>query len=125
MASNASRGAAAKNRTRKWLTERGYTVFDLEIVRTVWKAGRPAFSVKRDQLGADLGAIGHNVVLFVQVKSGLSAAGGTFPQARREFAKYQFPAATRQIIVAWAPRTRAPRILEVFENDEFVEVQSV
>lgn len=125
MASNASRGAAAKNKTRKWLTDRGYTVFDLEIVRTVWKAGRPAFSIKRDQLGSDLGAIGHNCTLFIQVKSGVSAKGGTFPQARREFAKFVFPDATRQLIIAWAPRARTPRIIEVFTDQTFVEVQSV
>lgn len=125
MASNASRGAAAKNKTRKWLTDRGYTVGDLEITRNIWKGGRLAFSIKKDQWASDLLAVGHDVVLFVQVKSGISAKGGTFPAARREFATFRFPSHTRQIIVAWVPQARLPRIIECFADGSFVEVQSV
>ena len=125
MASNASRGAAAKNKTRKWLTDRGYTVFDMEVVRSIWKAGKPAFNIKRDQLASDLGAIGHNVVLFIQVKSGDSARGGTFPSARREFATFTFPEHTRQVIVAWPPLARVPRLVEVFRDGTFTEVQAI
>lgn len=125
MVSNASRGAAAKNKTRKWLTARGYTVWDMEIVRSVWKAGRLAFSIKRDQCASDLGAMGHNTILFIQVKSGLSAKGGTFPSARREFATFTFPPCSRQIVVAWPPLARVPRIVEVFGDGSFTEVQAI
>lgn len=125
MASNASKGALAKNKTRKWLTDRRYTVLDLEIVRTVWKAGRPAFSIKKDQMASDLLAIGHNTVIFVQVKSGISAKGGTFPSARREFATFTFPDTTRRIIVAWPPLARVPRLVEVFADGSFTEVQAI
>lgn len=125
MASNASRGAAAKNKTRKWLSERGYTVLDLEIVRTVWKAGRPAFSIKKDQMASDLLAVGHNAVIFVQVKSGQSAAGGTFPAARREFGTFAFPDMARCLIVAWPPLARVPRLVEVFADKTYREVQAV
>lgn len=125
MASNASRGAAAKNKTRKWLNERDYTVLDLEIVRTIWKSGRPAFSVKKDQMASDLLAVGHGAVIFVQVKSGESARGGTFPAARREFGTFTFPPSTRQVIMAWPPMARVPRIVEVFSDRTFAEVQAI
>ena len=125
MASNVSRGADAKGKTKAWLMARGYLVWDMEIVRTVWKNGRPAFSVKKDQCASDLGAMGHDVVLFVQVKSGDSARGGTFPGARREFATFTFPKHTRQIIVGWPPLARVPRIVEVFRDGSYQEVQAV
>ena len=126
MASNASKGASAKNKTRKWLSARGYTVCDMEIVRTIWKGGKPAFSIKRDQCGSDLLAVGHETVIFVQCKSGASAKGGTFPAARREFATFRFPKCTRQVIIAWPPLARVPRIVEVFPaTNEYQEVQAI
>lgn len=125
MASNASRGAAAKNKTRKWLQQRGYVVWDMEISRTIWKAGKPAVAVKKDQCASDLGAMGHDTVLFVQVKSGDSARGGTFPSARREFAMFQFPKGTRQIIIGWPPLARVPRVVEVFADGTYQEVVAV
>jgi hypothetical protein len=125
MASNASRGAAAKAKTKRWLEARGYTVGDLEIVRWVWKFGKPAFAIKKDQWASDLLAIGHNTVLFVQVKSGASASGGTFPAARREFATFTFPDCTRQIIVGWPPLARTPRVVEVFREGGYTEVVAV
>lgn len=125
MASNASRGAAAKGKTKRWLEARGYTTWDMEVVRTIWKDGRPAFSVKKDQCASDLGAMGHETVIFVQVKSGESAKGGTFPAARREFATFTFPACSRQIIVGWPPLARVPRIIECFRDGSFQEVQAV
>lgn len=125
MASNASRGAAAKGRTRKWLTARGYSVGDLEIVRWVYKHGRPAFAVKKDQWASDLLAVGHDTVIFVQVKSGESARGGTFPSARREFASFTFPTMARTIILGWPPDARVPRLVEVFRDGTFREGQAI
>lgn len=125
MASNVSKGASAKAKSKKWLQARGYTVGDLEIVRWVYKSGRPAFAVKKDQWGADLLALGHNVAIFVQCKSGESARGGTFPSARREFAAFTFPAHTRQIVMGWPPQARVPRIVEVFRDGSYQEVQAV
>lgn len=121
MASNVSRGARAKGKTKQWLERRGYQVADMEIVRTVWRDGRPAFQVKRDQFGADLLALGHNTIVFVQVKSGKVAASGSFPQARREFGKYQFPEAARTLIVAWPPDARVPRVVECFKDGSWRE----
>ena len=84
MATNVSRGAAAKGRTKKYLQERGYQVADLEVVRYIFaKGGR--MPVKRDQFGSDLLAVNDLEVVFVQVKSGKTATGGTFAGARREF----------------------------------------
>lgn len=125
MASNASRGAAAKNKTRKWLTDRGYTVWDMEVVRSVWKDGRPAFNIKKDQCASDLGGMGHNTVIFVQVKSGASASGGTFPAARREFAAFTFPDHCRLLIIGWPPLARVPRLMEIYRDGTYAEKQAI
>lgn len=126
MASNASKGAAAKGRSKRWLEKRGYVVWDMEIVRTVYRDGRPAFTVKKDQQGADLGAMCASVPnLLVQCKAGKQAIGGTFPAARREFAKHPHPVGVRKVVMAWAPGARLPRIIEVFADGSFCEVQAV
>ena len=114
MASNASRGAAAKSKTKKWLEARGYQVAYLEVVRFIWRPDGPPMPVKRDQFGSDLLAMNADQFVFVQVKSGKSAEGGTFPQARREFAKHVFAAGTRRAIIAWPFRARQPRVVEVW-----------
>ena len=80
--------------------------------------------VKRDQLGADLLALLPAVglrfpgpypfrsdVVFVQVKSGASARIGNFPAARRAYAEYPVCASVEQVVIAWAPRARHPRIV--------------
>src|SRR3990167_3716490 len=112
MASNASRGAAAKGRTKKWLAAQGYHVADLEVVRWVFTAhGR--VPVKRDQFASDLLAMSATEIVFVQVKRGAAAIGGTFPAARRAFAAFAFPPAVRCLVVGWPPRARAPRVIDV------------
>jgi hypothetical protein len=119
MPSNAQRGAYYKGRTKKWLAGQGWQVANLEEVRWVYRPGRPPMPVKRDQFGADLIAMSAAGIIFVQVKSG--AIGGTFPDARRKFGAFTFPAATyrstgtavvRRWVVAWAPRSRSPRVVE-------------
>ena len=116
MASNASRGAYYKNRTRKYLEARGFVVFDMETVRWVGKPGANRIPIKRDQLASDLGAMNAMGIIFVQVKSG--NVTGNFPEAKRKFAEYPWPAGlhgphvVRRQIYAWAPRARAPRIVE-------------
>lgn len=56
MASNASRGAAAKARTKKFLQARGYQVADMEKVFYIFTP-KGRIPTKRDQLGADLLAV--------------------------------------------------------------------
>lgn len=120
MATNVSRGAAAKGRTKKYLQARGYQVADLEVVRWIHgKGGR--IPVKRDQFGSDLLAVNELEVIFVQVKSGASAATGTFPDARREFAKHTFPRGVLRRIIAWPPRARRPRVIDVMNDGDFLE----
>ena len=116
MASNASRGAAAKGRTKRWLIAQGYQVADLEVVRWVFKGGQRTFPIKRDQLGADLLAVNRHGIHFVQVKSGKSAAHGSYPAAQRKFAAYEFPPGVGRWIVGWPPRARVPRIVQVRES---------
>lgn len=123
MASNAARGARAKTRTRKWLEAYGYQVADLEKVYYV-RTPKGRLPVKRDQMGADLLAVlppaplrfpgpypFDRDIVFVQVKSGASAKGGTFPSARRAFCGYPVSAVAAQAVVAWPPRARHPRIV--------------
>lgn len=114
MPSNASRGAQAKSRTKKWLIAKGYQVGNLEEVRWVFKPdGGGRIPVKRDQFGSDLLAVSAREIVFVQVKSGASAATGRFPEARRRFADFRFPPNSKQWVVAWAPRAREPRIVDM------------
>ena len=123
MSSNAESGARAKARTKKWLEEFGYLVADMEKVYWI-QTPRGRLPVKRDQLGADLLAVLPAVglrcpgpypftseMVFVQVKSGVSARGGTFPSARRVFAAFPVTAVAQQAVVAWPPRARQPRIV--------------
>jgi hypothetical protein len=124
MPSNAERGARAKGRTKKWLEARGYQVADLEKVHWIFMPSGNRIPTKKDQMASDLLAVAtRNVepyaittgqdalVLFVQVKSGKSASGGTFPDARRKFAAYTWPSCTTQVVIAWPPRARHPRIV--------------
>lgn len=109
MLSSAQKGAYWKARTRKWLVAQGYQVGDLEIVHWIFtKGGR--IPTKRDQFGSDLLAVSLTEVVFVQVKGGRT--GGTFPEARRKFAEFQFPPSTQQWVVAWAPRARKPVVVD-------------
>lgn len=112
MASNSSRGAYYKKRTKAWLIAKGYQVAALEVVRWVYRPGRPPMPVKRDQFGSDLLAMNAIEILFVQVKGGKAAIGGTFPDARRKFAEHVFPPGARRIVVGWPPRARRPRVVE-------------
>lgn len=113
MTNNAARGAYFKSRTRKWLEAQGYQIFDMEVVRWVGVPGGRRVPIKRDQLGADLGAMNATEIVFVQCKGGKQAIGaGTFPAARREFERFVFPPGVQRWIVAWAPRARAPRVIK-------------
>ena len=89
-------------------------MLDLEIVRWVVKPDGQRIPVKRDQAGSDLLIFSLEEIIFVQVKGGKSAVGGTFPAARRTFAEFVFPPTTKQWVVAWAPRARAPRIVDCY-----------
>lgn len=121
MPSNAQRGAYYKGRTKKWLAGMGFQVANLEEVRWIYRFGKPPMPVKRDQFGSDLLAMSDKEIIFVQVKGGKSAVGGTQPAARRKFAEFRFPhlihavegkTALRRWVVAWAPRSREPRVVE-------------
>jgi len=113
MNTNAKRGAYFKSRTKKWLITGGYQVADLEVVRWIYRPGQQPMPVKRDQFGADLLAMDATRLVFVQVKGGEAARGGTFPAARREFAKFVFPVFAERWIVAWPPRAREPRLVVI------------
>lgn len=113
MASNAGKGAYYKGRTKKWLEGHGWQVADLEVVRVIYTPGR-VFATKRDQFASDLLAVSGDEIAFVQVKGGEHCVGnGQFPQAQAAFRAFKFPPGVKLFIFAWAPRSRAPRIISV------------
>lgn len=115
MASAAEKGAYYKGRTRRWLEANGYQVWDMEIVRWVTHPDGQRFPIKRDQMGADLGAMNREEIVFVQVKGGVY--GRTqLAKARAEFARFAFPPGTKQWVVLWTPRARQPEIVVVSEG---------
>ena len=102
MPSAVAKGQYWKSRTKKFLEAAGYQVAFLE--RVLWIQGKfGRVPVKRDQFGADLLAVNGLEVIFVQVKGGIRCRDHV-ADARRAFAKYAFPAGTKQWIVLWAPR---------------------
>lgn len=119
---NARLGAYYKARTKKWFLELGWQVADLEVVRWIHRPGKPALPVKRDQFGSDLLLVSRRRIVFVQVKGGRHAAGaGQFLEAQRAFADYEFPPFAERWIVAWAPRSRFPRIVKCQQQEPDVE----
>ncbi len=122
--SNASRGSYYKGRSKKWLEARGWQVWDMEIVRWIHRPGQQPIPVKRDQLASDLGAMKGDRIVFIQVKGGEQARGGTFPAARRAFAEFKFSSFAERWVMAWAPRAREPRIVQC-EGDQYGEARQV
>ena len=112
MASNASRGAAAKARSKRWLAAQGFTVFDMEIQRVVFTQNG-MIPCKRDQLSADIAFMTDDIVVFVQVKSGAKPTTTLVKDARRGFEKYRFPRHSRQEVHIWRPRARQPEVFVI------------
>lgn len=113
--SNAQRGAYFKLKTKRWLIAQGYQVADLEIVKWIYRPGGKPIPVKRDQFASDLLAVCSTHLIFVQVKGGAQCVGkGKFGEAQRAFSAFRWPNTDvcRRWVIAWAPRARAPRIIE-------------
>jgi hypothetical protein len=113
--SNAQRGSYYKSRTKRWLIAQGYQVADLEVVHWIFTP-KGRIATKRDQFGSDLLAMNPRGLLFIQVKGGEQARGsGQFPAARRAFEQYEYywPPDVRRCVIAWAPRAKQPRIIEM------------
>lgn len=113
MTSNASRGAAWKARSKRWLERQGHVVFDMEKQYVVY-APNGMVPVKRDQLGADVGYLDlkKNRVVFVQVKGGAKPTSTLLLAARRAFDEYEFPKkAARLELHVWRPMAREPEVI--------------
>jgi len=114
MSSAVAKGQYWKGRTKKFLEAKGYQVAFLE--RVLWiHTPKGRVPVKRDQFASDLLAVSRDDVVFVQVKGGTSRRS-QLAAARSEFAKFAFPAGTKQWIVLWAPRARQPEVVVVSEG---------
>jgi hypothetical protein len=118
--SASQKGNYYKLRTKKWLEAKGYSVAFLE--RMLWippkVKGDRMIPVKRDQFGADLLAVNHDEIIFVQVKLNRKniAAG------RHEFARYTFPPSTQRWIVIWEPKAHEPDIEDCSEDMQQLRV---
>lgn len=123
MPSNATRGAYFKARARKWLLAQGYQVAEMEIIRWIFTP-RGRLATKRDQWGSDLIAMNAAGVVFVQVKGGDAARGGTFPDARRKFAEVTWAPGTRQIVLGFPPRAREPRVVDCTQGETHGESET-
>jgi len=116
--SNVAIGAYYKARARKWLTEQGYQVADLEVVRWVGKPDTAGtrIPIKRDQFGSDLLAVSATEIVFAQIKGGRTAKSGV-STARREFQKFTFPPSAKRWIIVWEFRAREPLIIDCSEDE--------
>lgn len=112
--SSAAKGQYWKTRTKKFLEAAGYQVAFME--RVLWiqtPTGR--VPVKKDQFASDLLAVNRKEIAFVQVKGGATGRSN-LAAARAAFAQFAFPAGTKQWVVLWKPRARAPEIVVVSEG---------
>lgn len=109
--SNAASGARWKARSKQFLERRGYVVWDMEVVRTNWTSSGP-LPVKRDQLGADLGAMNEAEVLFVQVKGTRTERRPSLAPARRAFQQFRWARCTRREIHVWRLGASNPEVVE-------------
>lgn len=109
MASNASRGARWKARSKRYLQQQGYEVGDMEILRVVYTPNGMV-PTKRDQWASDLIAqrADEDAVLFVQVKGGAKV---NTAEAKRKFGEHVFARCTRRVIHIWRPMARTPEII--------------
>ena len=84
----------------------GYQVAFPESACCGFRASSGRVPVKRDQFGADLLAVNGRSRSSSCRSKAASRAATMSPDARREFAKYAFPAGTKQWIVLWRLRAR-------------------
>ena len=110
MASNASRGAYYKARSKKWIQKQGFQVADMEVLRTVWTPHGPVCT-KRDTFGSDLMYMTKAVVVFVQVKGGMKPLSTLVKDAARTFGRYAFAEHCRQELHVWRPRAKQPEVV--------------
>lgn len=108
--SRSALGAHYKTRSRDWLQKHGFTVFDMELVRTNFTPMGPV-RTKRDQLGADLGYLADDVVVFVQVKGGLASSASLTKAAAKRFADFRFPIYCRRELHIWRRRAHDPQVV--------------
>jgi len=111
MASNSSRGAHYKARSKKWCLKQGYPVAHMELVRVV-RTSEGTFPTKRDQWGADLQYLTSAGAVLVQVKGGGKPLVTLVKEAQAAFDAHAFPASVRLEVHVWRPRARAPEIIE-------------
>lgn len=114
MKSASAKGQYWKTRTKKFLEHAGYAVAYLEAVHYIYTP-KGRIPVKRDQFASDLMAMNRIEIVFVQVKGG-DHRRDHLADAKAAFAGYPFPAGTKQWVVLWAPRARAPEIVVVSEG---------
>lgn len=115
-ASNSSRGAHYKARSKKWAAKHGYPIADMELVRLV-HTREGVFPTKRDQWGSDLQYLDPDGVVFLQVKGGGKSTTELTRQAQAAFDEHRFPASCRLELHIWRPRARVPEIIACLKTN--------
>jgi len=114
MPSNRAKGSYNKLKTRKWYEQDGYTVYDLELKKSVWVKSRIIYT-NCDTAGADLLAMRAAIaddpgeIIFIQCKSNSS----DISKATREFSRHPFPTFVKRHVVLWELRAREPKVIEL------------
>ena len=111
MPSAVATGSYYQHRTVTWLTRHGFAVAITQRMLSVWTP-RGLVHTKRDQLGADVIAMGQDQTLVIQIKGGATWRSG-LAAARKEFAKYPLGPGCWQVIMGWSPRAREPVFVTV------------
>lgn len=105
MATNTSMGNYYKNRTKKYLEARGYTVQLTEFLTTRFIGGGKSFFMKKDVFGADGIAINGEEIIFWNAKSTkIGQTSWSKSTGKSEFRKYPFPLSVKLHLYIWQPR---------------------
>jgi hypothetical protein len=115
MASTTSTGNYYKNRTKKYLESKGYTVQLTEFLTTRIIGPGKFIYVKKDVFGSDGIAMNGEEIIFWNSKATTKERGHTFDvhkyQGKTEFSKYPFPVFVKRKLYIWVPR-KEPIIID-------------
>jgi hypothetical protein len=112
MMSNSKKGDYYRLRTKHWLEEKGYEVRTTEHKQRIVR-GRKVIYRKTDLFGADLVALGHDQIIFVNSICNQSHIN----EHINRFLKYPFPETVERWVVLWRPGQRGePEIYEAKEE---------
>jgi hypothetical protein len=112
MATNNSRGAYYKKRTKEYLEKKGYTVQLTEFISSRPIGGGKMIWTKKDVFGSDGIAMNGTEIIFWNAKSTITGEQKQVKHSgRKEFALYPFPDCVKRQLYIWEPR-KEPVIID-------------